>query len=66
MTTEFVYRIWDPKEREFVTSSQRHGRGRSMWASKSTISLMLNYMRPEVRERMEVKKFELVEVSNDS
>lgn len=60
---EVVYRIWDPVEGKFCCSGRSlyASNGRSMWLAYSGAALALKYMPDDIRDRLVIKEFELVE-----
>ena len=59
---EYVYRIYDPETQKFCASGHSlYGKGRSIWMNASGASNARNNMPEEIRERLVIKKFKLVE-----
>ncbi len=62
--TEFVFRVFDPVENKYCSTGRSlyAGNGRSVWANKSGASNARNNMPDEIKDRLEIRKFQLVEV----
>lgn len=61
----FVYRIFDPVENKFCSSGRglyAHN-GRSMWGGKGAAKVALSNMPKEIRSRLIIKEFFLVETA---
>ncbi len=61
----FVYRIFDPIEKKFCSSGRglyAHN-GRSMWGGKGAAKVALSNMPEEIKSRLIIKEFLLVETA---
>ncbi len=60
----FVFRIYDPVEKKFCCSGATlYGKTRSIWANKSGAINALSHMPDDIKDRLEIKKFQLLEVA---
>ncbi len=59
-----VYRIFDPEVGKFCCSGRGlyAGNGRSVWASKSGATVTLKHLPADVKARVVIKAFRLIEV----
>ena len=59
------WRIYDPVRKAYCCSG-RHaaGNGRSVWFGRNAAVLAMTYMPREIRGRLLIKKFKLVEVTD--
>lgn len=62
-----VYRLWDPQEQKFVASGRSlySTNGRTLWVGKSGAVNTKRNLPDDVRERVELVTYELVEVARE-
>lgn len=58
-----AYRIYDPVEDKFCSSGRGlySSNGRTIWISKSGAKLALKHMPPEIKDRLVLKEYTLIE-----
>jgi hypothetical protein len=59
-----VYRVYDPQENKFCCTGRSlySGNGRSAWFNKGGAVNARNNMPDEIKDRLEIKVFQLVEI----
>ena len=64
---EIVYRIFDPVENNFCESGRGlyAKNGRSVWFGEGGARLALRYMPKEIKDRLVIKAYRLVDVVNE-
>jgi hypothetical protein len=61
--TEIVFRVFDPVEQKYcATGHSLYGKGRSIWLNAGGASLAKRNMPDEIKERLIIKRFRLVEL----
>jgi hypothetical protein len=61
-----VFRIWDPVEGKFCCSGRGlyAKNGRSIWMSTGAVGVALSHMPEDIKDRLIIRAYELVEVDS--
>lgn len=59
-----IYRLWDPVEEKFYSNSERlyANNKTTIWTSKTVVEYLLGQAQPDIKGRLVIRAYELVEV----